>query len=96
MGITLTALFLHGTGIDAVLELLAMVIPFAAILGFGIYLIIPPIVRAQGEQYQYRGFEGDSDLDDHRLNGNGHRSAVERKNRTVKRRAARSRRLPSK
>ena len=53
MDALLTAVFLHA-GLDAPLELAGMILPFAGILGFGMYLIVPEILKAQGERYQYR------------------------------------------
>jgi hypothetical protein len=59
MDALLTAVFLHA-GLDGPLELAAMVIPFAGILGLGIYLIVPEIVKAQSEPYQYREHRPDA------------------------------------
>ncbi|HZU17882.1 MAG TPA: hypothetical protein VFD01_14940 [Candidatus Dormibacteraeota bacterium] len=57
----LAAIFLHsGGGVDSFLELVAMAGPFAIILGLGIWLILPPIVKAQGERYLFREYVPDA------------------------------------
>jgi hypothetical protein len=57
----LAAILLHsGGGVDSFLELVAMAGPFAIILGLGIWLIVPPIVKAQGERYLFREYVPDA------------------------------------
>src|SRR5579883_2002961 len=64
----LAAIFLHSAGgVDSFLELIAMAGPFAIILGLGIWLIVPPIVNAQGERYLFREYRPDL----HRLDAEG-------------------------
>ena len=73
MDALLTAVFLHA-GLDAPLELAGMILPFAGILGFGMYLIVPEILKAQGERYQYREH---GPVESVRSNGHGKRVGTE-------------------
>ncbi len=59
--------FLHGE-----VEIIALVVPFGAIFGLGIWLIIMPIVRAQGDRYMYREVKPDKQPAPPNGHGNGH------------------------
>ncbi len=69
VGILSLAVFLHLQASDP-WEIMALVGPFGAVFGAGIWLIIRPIVRSGGERYEHLEYRVDKDHIPR--NGNGH------------------------
>lgn len=65
------AILLHGEVAD-IWELAALILPFGVIFGLGIFLIVMPIVRAQGDRYMYREVKPDKQPAPPNGHGNGH------------------------
>lgn len=65
------AILLHGEVAD-IWELAALILPFGVIFGVGIFLILMPVVRAQGDRYMYREVKPDKEPGLANGHGNGH------------------------